>query len=87
MLEVQAAGAVDWRMMSPDPDLALSGSSRAALKQFAAAADQEVACAQPGDTIVVHTLDRLASGAWRPVNVVRGGHHGTRTRAATRDSG
>ena len=43
MLEFQAAGAVAWRMMSPDPDLALSGSSRVALKQFAAAAGQEVA--------------------------------------------
>jgi site-specific recombinase XerD len=42
MLEFQAAGAVTWRMMSPDPDLALSGSSRAVLKQFAAAAGQEV---------------------------------------------
>src|SRR3974390_465033 len=43
MLEFQAAGAVAWRMMSPDPDLALSGSSRAVLKQFAAVAGQEVA--------------------------------------------
>ena len=43
MLEFQATGAVAWRMMSPDPDLALSGSSRVALKQFAAAAGQEVA--------------------------------------------
>ncbi len=43
MLEFQATGAVTWRMMSPDPDLALSGSSRVALKQFAAAAGQEVA--------------------------------------------
>jgi Phage integrase family len=43
MLEFQATGAVDWRMMSPDPDLALSESSRAVLKQFAAAAGQEVA--------------------------------------------
>ena len=42
MLEFQATGAVAWRMMSPDPDLALSGSSRAVLKQFAAAAGQEV---------------------------------------------
>ncbi len=36
MLEFQATGAVAWRMMSPDPDLALSESSRAVLKQFAA---------------------------------------------------
>src|SRR5579863_8473871 len=43
MLEFQATGAVDWRMMSPDPDLALSESSRAVLKQFAAVAGQEVA--------------------------------------------
>jgi len=42
MLEFQAAGAVAWRMMSPDPDLALSGSSRAVLKQFAAAASLEL---------------------------------------------
>ena len=38
MLELQATGAVVWRMMSPDPDLTLSESSRAVLKQFAAAA-------------------------------------------------
>ena len=43
MLEFQATGAVTWPMMSPDPDLALSGSSRAVLKQFAAAAGQELA--------------------------------------------
>ena len=43
MLEFQATGAVAWRMMSPDPDLALSESSRAVLKQFAAVAGQEVA--------------------------------------------
>ena len=43
MLEFQATGAVAWRMMSPDPDLALSENSRAVLKQFAAAAGQEVA--------------------------------------------
>jgi hypothetical protein len=38
MLELQATGAVVWRMMSPDPDLMLNASSRAVLKQFAAAA-------------------------------------------------
>ena len=43
MLEFQATGTVAWRMMSPDPDLALSESSRAVLKQFAAAASLELA--------------------------------------------
>ena len=43
MLEFQATGAVAWRMMSPDPDLALSESSRVVLKQFAAAAGLELA--------------------------------------------
>lgn len=43
MLEFQASGAVAWRMMSPDPDLALSESSRAVLRQFAAAAGLELA--------------------------------------------
>ena len=38
MLEFQAAGAVAWRVMSPDPDLTLSESSRVVLKQFAASA-------------------------------------------------
>jgi hypothetical protein len=43
MLEFQATGAVVWRMMSPDPDLTLSGSSRVVLKQFAVAAGLELA--------------------------------------------
>jgi integrase len=43
MLEFQTTSAVVWRMMSPDPDLTLSESSRVVLKQFAAAAGQEVA--------------------------------------------
>jgi integrase len=43
MLEFQTTGAVAWRMMSPDPDLALSESSRVVLKQFAAAAGPELA--------------------------------------------
>src|SRR5205085_6011852 len=43
VLEFQEAGAVAWRMTSPDPDLALSESSRAVLKQFAAAASLELA--------------------------------------------
>jgi integrase len=43
MLEFQATGAVVWRMMSPDPDLTLSESSRVVLKQFAVAAGLELA--------------------------------------------
>ena len=43
MLELQATGAVVWRMMSPDPDLTLNESSRAVLKRFAAAAGPELA--------------------------------------------
>jgi integrase len=43
MLEFQTTGAVVWRMMSPDPDLTLSESSRDVLKQFAAAAGLELA--------------------------------------------
>src|SRR5260370_31045459 len=43
MLEFQTTGAVAWRMMSPDPDLTLSQSSRVVLKQFAAAASLELA--------------------------------------------
>jgi integrase len=43
MLEFQEAGAVAWRMTSPDPDRALSESFRAVLKQFAAAAGRELA--------------------------------------------
>ena len=43
MLEFQTTGAVVWRMMSPDPDLTLSESSRVVLKQFAAAAGLELA--------------------------------------------
>jgi integrase len=68
MLEFQTTGAVAWRMMSPDPDLALSEGSRAVLKQFAAAAGQEVA---PGSVrllageirrFLAH-LDRAGRGA------------------------
>ena len=43
MLEFQTTGAVVWRMMSPDPDLTLSESSRVVLKQFGAAASLELA--------------------------------------------
>jgi integrase len=43
MLEFQATGAVAWRMMSPDPDLTLSDSSRDVLEQFAVAAGLELA--------------------------------------------
>ena len=43
MLELQASGAVVWRMMSADPDLTLGESSRAVLKQFAAATGPELA--------------------------------------------
>ena len=43
MLEFQTAGAVVWRMMSPDPDLTLDESSRVVLKQFTAAASLELA--------------------------------------------
>jgi site-specific recombinase XerD len=43
MLEFQTTGAVAWRMMSPDPGLTLSESSRVVLKQFAAAASLELA--------------------------------------------
>ncbi len=42
MLEFQTTGAVVWRMMSPDPDLTISESSRGVLKQFAAAAGLEL---------------------------------------------
>jgi integrase len=68
MLELQATGAVVWRMMSPDPDLTLSESSRAVLKQFAAAAGPEVA---PGSVRLLASeirhflayLDRIGRGA------------------------
>ncbi len=43
MLEFHEAGAVAWRMTSPDPDRALRESSRAVLKQFAAAAGRDLA--------------------------------------------
>ena len=43
MREFQTTGTVVWRMMSPDPDLTLSVSSRVVLKQFAAAAGLELA--------------------------------------------
>ena len=68
MLEFQATGAVVWRMMSPDPDLALSEGSRAVLKQFAAAASLELA---PGSVRLLASeirqflayLDRAGRGA------------------------
>ena len=68
MLEFQATGAVAWRMMSPDPDLALSESSRVVLKQFAAAASLELA---PGSVRLLAGevrqflayLDRIGRGA------------------------
>jgi hypothetical protein len=68
MLEFQAAGAVVWRMMSPDPDLTLSESSRVVLKQFAAAAGLELA---PGSVRLLASeirqflayLDRAGRGA------------------------
>ncbi len=43
MVEFQTTGALAWRMMSPDPDLILSESSRVVLKQFTAAARVELA--------------------------------------------
>src|SRR5215471_13898509 len=43
MREFQTTGTVVWRVMSPDPDLTLSESSRVVLKQFAAAASLELA--------------------------------------------
>jgi integrase len=43
MLEFQTTGAVAWRMMSADPDLTLSESSRVVRKQFAVAASLELA--------------------------------------------
>ena len=68
MLELQVTGAVVWRTMSPDPDLALSESSRAVLKQFAAAAGLELA---PGSASVLASeirqflayLGRIGRGA------------------------
>ncbi len=68
MLEFQATGAVAWQMMSPDPDLTLSESSRVVLKQFAAAAGLELA---PGSVRLLASeirqflgyLDRTGRGA------------------------
>ena len=68
MLEFQATGAVVWRMMSPDPGLALGESSRVVLKQFAAAAGLELA---PGSVRLLASeirqflayLDRTGRGA------------------------
>ena len=68
MLEFQTTGAVAWRMMSPDPDLTLSESSRVVLKQFAAAAGLELA---PGSVRLLASeirqflayLDRAGRGA------------------------
>src|SRR5215510_12724743 len=68
MLEFQTTGAVVWRMMSPDPDLTLSVSSRDVLKQFAAAAGLELA---PGSVRLLASeirqflayLDRTGRGA------------------------
>src|SRR5664279_1878778 len=79
MLELQATGAVVWRMMSPDPDLTLSESSRAVLKQFAAAAGPELA---PGSVRLLASeirhflayLDRISRGVLSAVTAddVRG---------------
>ena len=74
MLEFQATGAVVWRMMSPDPELTLSESSRAVLKQFAAAAGLDVA---PGSVRLLAGevrhflvyLDRIGRGALGAVTV------------------
>src|SRR5712672_1622267 len=68
MLEFQTTGAVAWRMMSPDPALTLSESSRVVLKQFAAAAGLELA---PGSVRLLASeirqflgyLDRAGRGA------------------------
>src|SRR5260370_33880905 len=68
MLEFQTAGAVVWRMMSPDPDLTLGESSRVVLKQFAAVAGLELA---PGSVRLLASeirqflayLDRTGRGA------------------------
>src|SRR6266571_3898543 len=68
MLEFQATGAVAWRMMSPDPDLTLSDSSRDVLEQFAVAAGLELA---PGSVRLLASeirqflayLDRIGRGA------------------------
>src|SRR5262249_34501968 len=70
MLEFQTTGAVVWRMMSPDPDLTLSESSRVVLKQFGAAASLELA---PGSVRLLAGeirqflayLDRTGRGALR----------------------
>jgi integrase len=68
MWEFQTTGTVVWRMMSPDPDLKLSESSRVVLKQFAAAAGLELA---PGSVRLLASeirqflayLDRTGRGA------------------------
>src|SRR6266581_6802342 len=68
MLEFQTTGAVAWRMMSPDPDLTLSDSSRDVLEQFAVAAGLELA---PGSVRLLASeirqflayLDRIGRGA------------------------
>jgi len=79
MLELQVTGAVVWRTMSPDPELTLSESSRAVLKQFAATAGPELA---PGSVSVLASeirqflayLDRIGRGVLGAVTVddVRG---------------
>src|SRR5258705_13826698 len=79
MLELQETGAVVWRMMSPDPDLTLSESSRAVLKHFAVAAGPELA---PGSVRLLVSeirqflvyLDRIGRGVLGAVTVddVRG---------------
>ena len=62
MLEFQTTGAVVWRMMSPDPDLTLSESSRVVLKQFAAAAGLELA---PGSVrLLASDSQTWAVGGW-----------------------
>lgn len=79
MWEFQTTGAVAWRMMSPDPDLTLSGSARVVLKQFTAAASVGLA---PGSVRLLAGevrqflayLDRAGRGAVGTVTVddVRG---------------
>ena len=83
MLEFQAAGAVAWRMMSPDPDR-LSDSSRDVLEQFAVAAGLE---AGPGIGEAAGQRDSPVPGLSRPhrPGCSRHRHCGRRTRVHGRD--
>lgn len=79
MLELQRTGGVPWRMMSPDPGLALSESSRVVVEQFDAASSLELA---PGSVRLLASeirqflayLDRAGRGSLGAVTVddVRG---------------